>query len=534
MAARFLPVAALTAVLGPMIGNGLSWAQITAGCTANSFTTPSWLVQDFTSQIAGDLTVAAFHALNRATNVTTELRCTSTTPTSGWQSCRSRNQTEQPLIASFQADTSTAWFLFNETWPCNDLTPSQPLTFSALGNSSVALNCTTDESKTTTCHSATPLLAKAALSSPVKITPSYVSGPPGHDTPGCTADSGTPAWEVVASQINLRKVSGLRQSGNAFVIIKNDHLGYTASCGGTLTAASGPQPLSCEGQIAYRRPDKYQIHTELSFDPDNLTLGINQTWFCDDQAQPSRKPQPPSPLPPPSIVPTHHSAPPPPPPSISITGSGTTPLPLECTVFNQTATETTTFCSGGTTDGPVRGNATARALLPPFSLNDPLPTAESCTISSLVAPAWWFNGFETNTTTAHSETVTARFGMELQTAGEASGNFAIVVVEGVEVGGGEANSSAELPWNRCVLESVGDVALAPTGCELRYDMASGFLGLRVNWTCADLDRGSPVLFGGEVRTLVPELTCVTSGTDIRCASPVVEPWRANVTSLTWK
>ena len=125
MAVRFLSVAALTAVLAPAIENGLSWAQITAGCTANSFTTPSWLVQDFTSEIAANLTVASFHALNRATNVTTELRCTSTTPTAGWQSCRARNQTEQPLLASFQADTSTAWFLFNETWPCNDLTPSQ-------------------------------------------------------------------------------------------------------------------------------------------------------------------------------------------------------------------------------------------------------------------------------------------------------------------------------------------------------------------------------------------------------------------------
>jgi hypothetical protein len=162
------------------------------------------------------------------------------------------------------------------------------LTFSAVGNSSVALNCTTDESQTTTCHSAKPVLVKAALSSPVKITPAYVSGPPGHDAAGCTADSRAPAWEVVASQINLRKLSGLRQSGNAFVIIRNDHLGYTASCGGILSAATGPQPLTCEGQVAYRRPDKYQIHTELSFEPDTFALGVNQTWFCDDQdpAQP--------------------------------------------------------------------------------------------------------------------------------------------------------------------------------------------------------------------------------------------------------
>ncbi|KAK3290485.1 uncharacterized protein B0H64DRAFT_350467 [Chaetomium fimeti] len=502
MAARFLSVAALTAVLAPAVGNGFAWAQIPAGCTANSFTTPSWLVQDFTSQIAANLTVASFHALNRATNVTAELRCTSTTPTAGWQSCRSRNQTEQPFLASFQADTSTAWFMFNETWPCDDMTPSQPLTFSALGNGSVALNCTTDESETTTCNSAKPLLVKAALSSPVKITPSYVSGPPGHDIAGCASQ---PAWEVVASQINLRKLSGQRQSGNAFVIVRNDHLGYTASCGGVLSAAAGPQPLSCEGQVPYRRADKYQIDTTLSFEPDTFALGIDQTWFCDDQdpAQP-----------------------------LSITGSGTIPLALECSVFNETTTETTTFCSGGT-DGTVAGNVTARGLLPPYSLNDPLPTGESCTISSVTSPAWWFNGFETNTTTANSDMVTARFGMELQTAAASTGNFAIVAADGVPVSEVPTNSSADLQWNKCVLQSVGDVALAPTGCEFRYDMASRFLGLRVNWTCSDLDPGSPVMFGGEVRTLVPEFTCVTTGTNIRCASPITEPWRANVSSLAW-
>jgi hypothetical protein len=110
----------------------------------------------------------------------------------------------------------------------------------------------------------------------------------GHDTKGCTAQSRTPAWEVAASQINLRKVSGTLQAGNVFVIIRNDHLGYTASCGGVLTGAGGPHPLTCEGQLAYRRPDKYQIDTVLSFAPETFELTVNQTWFCDDQdpAQP--------------------------------------------------------------------------------------------------------------------------------------------------------------------------------------------------------------------------------------------------------
>jgi hypothetical protein len=93
---------------------------------------------------------------------------------------------------------------------------------------------------------------------------------------------------VVASQINLRKVSGDLQAGSAFVIIRNDGLGYTASCGGTLSEAAGQQLLTCQGQTAFRRPDRYQIGTTLLFDPKSFALTVNQTWFCDDQdpAQP--------------------------------------------------------------------------------------------------------------------------------------------------------------------------------------------------------------------------------------------------------
>jgi hypothetical protein len=110
----------------------------------------------------------------------------------------------------------------------------------------------------------------------------------------------------------------------------------------------------------------------------------------------------------------------------------------------------------------------------------------------VLSPAWWFNSFETNTTTNNNHTVTAQFGMELQTGGaQSTGNFAIVAADGVVSSIPATNSSAELPWNTCVLQSVGDAALAPTGCEFRYDMASRFLGLRVQWACADLNRGSP-------------------------------------------
>ena len=107
----------------------------------------------------------------------------------------------------------------------------------------------------------------------------------------------------------------------------------------------------------------------------------------------------------------------------------------------------------------------------------------------MLSPAWWFSAFETNTTTNNTDVVTARFAMELQTGAQSTGNMANIVANGVRYAA--ANASAELPWNKCVIESVGDPTLAPTGCEFRYDMASRFLGVKVDWKCADLDAGSP-------------------------------------------
>jgi hypothetical protein len=206
-----------------------------------------------------------------------------------------------------------------------------------------------------------------------------------------------------------------------------------------------------------------------------------------------RRPGPSSTVRPPPFPLSHPTRPPPDcanqtptPTSIAITASGSTTLPLECNVFNAEIT----FCTGAS-DAPFTGNITSRALLPPHSLNDPLATTPSCTISSILSPAWWFTNFETNTTTTNSDVVTARFGMELQTRDAPTGYTAYVVTNGVRYSNVSANSTAELPWHECGIESMGDPALSPTGCEFRYDMASRFLGLRVQWACADLDAGNP-------------------------------------------
>lgn len=175
----------------------------------------------------------------------------------------------------------------------------------------------------------------------------------------------------------------------------------------------------------------------------------------------------------------------------AITGYGAIPLDLECQIFdgagegNQTA-----FCTG-TTDGTFSGEATGREALPPYSLRDPLPTAEGCTVSSVVAPGWWLNDFVTNTTRARNDTLTARFGLERRSAPGSPpfGSFSIVAADGVRYA--SANGSVDaLPWNECQI-SPANAALAPSACELRYQMATRYLGLNLQWTCNDLNTENP-------------------------------------------
>lgn len=132
------------------------------------------------------------------------------------------------------------------------------------------------------------MLIRASLLSPVPITPDYVGGPQGHDAEGCTAESKTPSWEVVASQMNLRTASGRVQGGTAFVTVRNNVLDYSAFCGGVLTGNPGLQAIPCQAQAAYRRRARYEIETVAWFDPQTFDMAVDQTWFCDDEdpAQP--------------------------------------------------------------------------------------------------------------------------------------------------------------------------------------------------------------------------------------------------------
>ncbi len=127
-------LAVLSAVFAPAVTNNFALAQTVGGCTTNSFTTPSWLVQDFhyseTSRSSWSYGNASFRVLNRATNASAVLTCRSSNGTvktgqasGGWRHCGTKNEkiADKFLTAYLQLNGTTARFLVNETWTCSDI-----------------------------------------------------------------------------------------------------------------------------------------------------------------------------------------------------------------------------------------------------------------------------------------------------------------------------------------------------------------------------------------------------------------------------
>ncbi|KAK4183190.1 hypothetical protein QBC35DRAFT_544336, partial [Podospora australis] len=468
----------------------ISGQQLAAACTTNSFTIPSWLIENFQAVSATNATAVSFVANNRATNTSTELRCripgnaTATT----WQTCTVRGAA-RPVSASLQlADKVAARIQLNETWTCNDLTPARPLTFTAtaVGEPSLPIICATDARSGTeieTCISATddPLMVKASLSSPIQATPGSVGGPLGHDTRGCSNSSRLPSWEVSASQLNLRNISGVIEGGTAFLQIRNKIMNYTANCGGQFDG-NRTATLSCTAQTSVTKGprERYAIATTGTFNP--ITFA-----------------------------------------RYAMFGTGSAQIPFQCEVFSPAVT----FCTGDPYS--FSGRLVNLEPLPPYSLRDPSPVGESCTISSIVAPAFRFSDFETVTTPGQS-LGSIRFGIELQTGGQFTGFPSTVSRGGIS---GLSPTDIGPAWYPCTFESIGEQSLTPTNCAFRYDADTGVLGVNADWRCNDLDAAKPVSFTGEVRTQVPSLMCTTTGGRTRCTTVPGQPWSGNVTEVFW-
>ncbi|OAA66648.1 hypothetical protein SPI_01224 [Niveomyces insectorum RCEF 264] len=514
-------------------------AGVVPGCTTNSFEIPSWYVHNFTFSKADG--TAAFHLLNRATNYTAQLACGNSTASSSSNgtssglytrcSAADESQDDPSLLALVRVaaknGTSTARILLSQSWRCNDRNLTQPLKFAASGNSSVALRCTGSPARCAAVDS--PLLIRGTLQSPVAVTPVYAEGPIGHAKAGCAAAAKAPSWTLASVYyLNQTGDNGATSIASQTLMLQvvNHAIGYQAGCTGFLAddLSTTPTAFACSGQgYDFIGKDRYSIQTQALFEPATFRFTVNQTWYCDDE-DPAKP--------------------------VSITATGSVVLPLNCTSVPIDAAAGSTSPPGNkttcvsTSDIVVPGQQPGTVTsLPPYSIEDPLPTPDGCTVSSLVAPAWIFSSFEldrpagTNDSSISSNSsssagggnATVGFDLQFRTATN-DFTFPVSVYQGPPV----SEQQTSQPWYTCTF-GPDEVPLAPYTCSYTYDGATKKLTLAADWICSDLDPEHPILFSGTTTTTVTKpLSCSTSGGLTRCLTDESATWNAPIANVTWR
>ncbi|KAK4446952.1 hypothetical protein QBC34DRAFT_468682 [Podospora aff. communis PSN243] len=477
-----------------------------ANCTTNSFTIPSWYVQEFKT-VASD---ATFAIQNRATGASTALTCKSGSG-EGW-SCSSSDTT---LQVSLEVKEKTASVDVKQSWSCNDRNPASPIAFAAEGTASIPVVC-----DGAACKSSNPVdLVRGSLTTPFPVTPEYASGPPGHSQAGCAAVSEKPQWA-------LNTIIFLNETGDGAGAVATQSIqfqvtnlanGYVAGCLNYFDDSASTVLINCGGGLDAARRNRYSITTRTTFDPRSFTFTINETWYCDDlsAAQPA-----------------------------SYTATGTTTLPLKCvTELGRTACEADSV--------PVSGTLLSRTSLTPYSIQDPLPAADGCTISSVVSPAWTITNFEVVTppsTPAHDHGHGAPaapaapgsvgFNIKLNTQTNAFDYPVFATNRAVTLADKET-------WWPCSF-GTGEQPLAPRSCKFRYEAGEeAVVRVDADWVCVDLDAGSPIVFNGIATAKLPKLECETvgvagghggaaGGRPTRCGMEEGTSLVAKVENVTWK
>ncbi len=163
-------------------------------------------------------------------------------------------------------------------------------------------------------------------------------------------------------------------------------------------------------------------------------------------------------------------------------------MDLSCTHFPDFVNPTQgdlAYCTGGDDDAVFNGSLISRDKLPAYALREPLPTTDSCTVSSVVSPAWWLGDFATTKNTSTTGSLgSISLGIELQTGNEPTGYPAIIIHDGVQLA-----ASGEPSWYPC--DFAGIQPMAPSNCTFRYDVANKLLSLNTEWICNDLDVAHP-------------------------------------------
>ncbi|KAK4141971.1 uncharacterized protein C8A04DRAFT_30373 [Dichotomopilus funicola] len=475
----------------------------TPGCTAQSFSIPSWLLDN----VAYTDNAVSFDVRNRATNYTASLVCE--TAEAGVNACSIDGEasSNDPLEASVDTTEDPTVFSLTQSWSCDDR--EKNLTFTATGTASALLNYTS------------PLLVRGSLTAPISITPSYPAGPTGHNTPGCTSRSNSPSWTLTTIHYTDEPAVGNSTAAyeNFNVLITNPAIAYQASCipggGGNGLDDGGVAHLTCAGaEFQSGFMGAYPIGTKAGFDPVEKGFWLEQTWFCDDEdaARP-----------------------------IQLTSSASTTLPLTCTTSPDPTNQTTnTYCVSDpptitlTAGDDIHPNITT---LPPYVLTDSIPIPPSrgdgCTLTSLFEPGWVFSAFQsvtTNTTTGDSEEEKETVSFEMILAAQDIGfQYPIPIYQG-EAGDEEG-------WWACEIGADGGngLPLWPYECRFKWDGETKGLVVDAKWECKDLDLEHPVRFSGISTSVVNStLTCETVNGQSTCST--TDPgysWSAPIEDVTW-
>ncbi|CAK7213090.1 hypothetical protein SBRCBS47491_001684 [Sporothrix bragantina] len=521
-------------------------SPIIAGCTTSSFSIPSWWVQNLTTTSSS----ASFHVVNRATNDSAEVTCPAG---SGWQACSfgKTSPANLTISGSVQLNGTTAHLALNQTWTCNDRTsPPASVTFTAVGKQSASLQCAKNQTVAAISSSCTAvddlLLVRGSLLAPVAITPAYSEGPTGHNKPGCAANSKTPRWSLADISYTDRTGDGIsgmaRQDFIAQVV--NTATGYEAGCSANYGVGGGPAApgtnngsvtalhVGCTGtEFGSPAFGKYTPRTDASFDPVTNIFTVNQTWFCDDED--AAKP-------------------------VQITAVGSVKLPLTCETTHipgagDQAGQTSKQCvpsaalaNTNSTGRPgshvpavtVQGQVLHTESLPAYSIEEPQPVPDGCTVSSLLHPVWMFSAFGYDQKKNSTGVENVNFDLILQT-GNPGFQFPISISQGKPWG----NSSS---WYSCVIGNGGDDSptLWPYECRFQYMPATKQLSIKANWYCSDIDAKHPVAFSGDsVTTVNKTVSCAPSsrngvvnkdGQQTCVATDTNDAWTAPITNVAWK
>ena len=134
-------------------------------------------------------------------------------------------------------------------------------------------------------------------------------------------------------------------------------------------------------------------------------------------------------------------------------------------------------------DVPLTGGPATEAALTPYSISDPIPSADGCTVSSIFNPRWAFSSFQTDSDAASNASTSVTFNIAIQGGGFGFGAPLIVSQGPVGADG----------WSPCELGPGGEVATSgwPVDCSIKYDVASKKLDLKADWVCSDLDPHNP-------------------------------------------